>query len=308
MLAMERSVRRELDRLAVIVVQSAPQCILHDVLRVDPTDISQVRKVVVKYHPFARGSPRGADPEFPDEDEWGAVETAAYYTAICGRPFHAYDILSDWDPTTRICYGPEGFRQYQSQLRTLVWAFCGQPGRLESKGFFESLTFLLSESAKEELRKFGSLDPADELDVILDSLQAKVVTKSEEVESRWGGIPQMKLAAGPLPEHAVGAFWRRVFTTFRGAFVINPPTDMRLGYRELKKLAQERRERVHLPTHPIPQQRGRRAIRYEKVVKKTAALFNEGLVPKQISLRMHVPERTVYYRLKTARGRGLLKP
>ena len=304
---MEESVRKQLDCLALIVVGSVSQCILRDVLRVDPTDISQVREVVVKYHPFARGSPRGADPEFPDEDEWGAVETATHYTGICGRPFDAYDLLSYWDPTVGICHGPEGFRQYQSQLKYLIWAFCGQPGRLESKGFFKSLPFFLSSSARKELEGFGSLDPAHGLSVILDSLQAKVVTKSEEVDRRWGGIPQMKLVAGPLPEPVVGAFWRRVFTTFRGAFVSNPPTDLRLAHKVLEKRAQDLRRRLHLPSHPIPQPQGKREERYLAALVRTAELSGKGWSPKRIALEMKVSLRTVHYRLNAARAQGLLR-
>ena len=306
---MEPSVPEELNRLAQVIAKAVPDPILREVLRVNPDDLEQVRRVVVKFHPFARGLPRGAHPTLKDKDAWGAVESAAHYTEITGKPVHAYDVLSVVDPTIRICYGPVGFRQLLGGLRMLVWAFCGQPGRLEhldNEGFFDDLSPYLWAAVEQELKRFGKLDPARELNVVLESLGAKVVTESVEPDRRWGSIVQMQLAPGPLPEPVEGAFWRRVFTAFRGAFVLNPTVDLTLPYRKLSELAKGRRKRLDVPSHSIPQTKGGRARRFVDAVEETANLVRKGYLRKQIAARMRVSERTVYYRLEAARKRGLL--
>jgi hypothetical protein len=129
------------------------------------------------------------------------------------------------DPTIRIrnaegSLDPEGFPGYQNRLRSLVWIWCGQPGRLEN------LSSTLTEAATAELRSLGTFDLAFQLDGVFTGLHEQSV----KADARRVGRTPASFRYRP----AAGVFWRRVFTAFSDAFDIPVLTDPRLAYGDLR--------------------------------------------------------------------------
>jgi hypothetical protein len=229
-------------------------------------------------------------------------DLAAHYTAVHGKPYDPYELLSDIDPTISHVDRGGGFLGYYNRFRHLIWIFCGQPGRLSNT------SFALSTEAKCFLCRLGGLDLADELNGLLHSLDATVIAQSFSAGSRWGDAQQMRLVPGPAHEPFEGAFWRRVFTTFRGEFVINPPTDIRLKHEDLKKRVQERRSRLHLPKRPVSKALTERAQHYQEDLMQTVKLLEKGYAVKRVAQELGVSQEAIYYRRRAARKRGLLAP
>ncbi len=212
------------------------------------------------------------------------------------------DVVEFHDPTL----AAEGFSSYQLRLKQLIWIFCGQPGRQQSKGFFEELAIRLSPEAEETLSWLGRQDLGQELNGILASLKAAVETRSVPGSDRWGGAEQIELVPNVRSGPVQGMFWREVFTAFRSQFVINPPVDIRQSHRKLEERVQRGRKRLHIPLHPVPSS-GKRQRQFEKDVVQTAKLTKEHWPPKRIAREMGCALRTVYYRRQKARERGLLE-